>query len=103
MASPVRLSKHAAERCAQRCVRPADLELAMMIGTHIDDGVLVRQDDARRFVAYLRQLIASTERLRGVFVAYPDAAVVTVYRPSRRGERRIMRGKPHANSNARIA
>ena len=75
----------------------------MMIGTHTDDGVLVRVDDARRFIANLRQVIVSAERLSGVFVAYPDAAVVTVYRPSRRGVRRILRGKPHANGTARLA
>lgn len=85
------LTRHAVQRCAQRGVRPADLELALRVGTRTDDGVLVRRADVRSRVAELKQQIDRLERLAGLYVAYPDEAVVTAYRPSRRRERHILR------------
>jgi len=87
----VDLTRHANLRCAQRCVRTEDIELALRIGTLTDDGILVRSADVRSQVAEHKRQIARLERLEGLYIACPDRTVVTVYRPSRRREKCILR------------
>lgn len=84
-------TQHASLRCAQRRVRPGDLELALRIGTPTDDGVLVCEADVQTQVTELKRQITRIERLKGLYVACPGEVVVTVYRPSRRREKRILR------------
>ena len=87
------MSLHATKRCAQRGVRPDDLDLALRIGTATEDGIYVREADVRTEVAELKRVIVRLERLKGLYIACPDRTVVTVYRPSHRRERRILRNE----------
>jgi hypothetical protein len=82
---------HAQRRASQRNVASADVALACEIGTHLQDGVYVRNADVDRAVADLKQRIAHIERLRRLWVAWPDDAIVTVYRPRRCRAARILR------------
>jgi hypothetical protein len=98
-----KLTQHASLRCAQRRVSQQDLELALRIGTATEDGVLVREADVQAQVAQLKRQITSLERLKGVYVACPGEAVVTVYRPSRRREKVILRDGIRRDNRIKIA
>lgn len=89
----VTMTLHASLRCAQRRVRPEDLDLAMRLGTFTEDGILVRDADVQPHLAELKQQMNRLERLKGLYIACPGEAVVTVYRPSRRREKRILRNE----------
>jgi hypothetical protein len=97
------MSLHATQRCAQRGVRPDDLALALQIGTATDDGIFVREADVRARVAELKRVIARLERLGGLYVACPDQTIVTVYRPSHRRGRRILRNEMRRDDRLKAA
>jgi hypothetical protein len=97
------MSLHATKRCAQRGVRSDDLDLALRIGTATDDGIYVREVDVRTQVAELKREIVRLERLKGLYIAYPDRTVVTVYHPSHRRERRILRNQIRRDEQPKAA
>jgi hypothetical protein len=85
------LTNHAAVRMAQRGILPKDSELIVLIGTEVDDGYLVREQDylevehaMKRFLERLRRVVGKRLVLRGNHV-------VTAYRPSKKRERRLLR------------
>lgn len=85
------MTDHAACRLRQRGFRERDPQLVLENGTPSDDGVvLTRRDIAERISEY-RARISELERLRGAAVFMSEGKVVSVYRPSRRKVRRMLR------------
>ncbi len=87
-------SDHAVARFAQRALRASDAELIAEIGTAVDDGFLLRNDDAERLVRELKQLIEKLLRLRGKRLVVAGNVVVTAYHANPRKQRRLLRDAP---------
>jgi hypothetical protein len=63
-------------------------------GTAVDaDSLLLLTQDVDREIRRRKQEISALERLRGCRVVIAGDQVVTVYRPSRRTEKRLLRGE----------
>ena len=89
------LTRHAEARIRQRGLRESDLALIVAAGTPVDgDGLLLLAQDVEREIRRRKQEIGTLERLRGCRVVLAGEAVVTVYRPSRKTEKRLLRGEP---------
>lgn len=87
------LSRHAEARAQQRGIRESDIPVIVASGTPVDDDSLfLLARDVDREIRRRKQEISALERLRGCRVVIADETVVTVYRPSRRTEKRLLRG-----------
>jgi len=97
----LRLSKHATNRVRQRGVRESDIPVIMNAGTPIgNDSVYLLSQDVDREIREHKQAIAKLERLRGCRVVIEDQTVVTVYRPSRKTGKKLLRGQ-HRHHHSR--
>jgi len=85
------LTDHAAIRMAQRGMSLADAELAVLIGTEVDDGHLVLEKNCRCLEGQLKALIDRVMKLRGRRVVTASGRIVTAYHASRRRTRRLLR------------
>ena len=93
------LTQHAQARIRQRGLRESDLALIVAAGTPVDgDSLLLLAQDVEREIRRRKQEIGTLERLRGCRVVLAGEAVVTVYRPSRKTEKRLLRGEPRRPS-----
>ncbi len=82
---------HAARRMRQRGFRESDARTVLENGTPSDDGVLLTRRDVAERIAEYRARIAELERLRGAAIFLSGGRVVSVYRPSRKKVRRMLR------------
>ena len=88
------LSEHAKSRARQRGICESDIPLVVAAGTPVDDDSLfLLAKDVDREIRRRKREISALERLRGCRVVVAGETVVTVYRPSVKIERRLMRGK----------
>jgi len=88
------LTQHAESRIRQRGLRESDIPMIVDAGTPVDeDSLLLLAQDVDREIRRRKQEISALERLRGCRVVIVDDKVVTVYRPSRRTEKRLLRGE----------
>ncbi|NCA72151.1 MAG: DUF4258 domain-containing protein [Sphingobacteriia bacterium] len=88
------LTQHAQSRIRQRGLRESDIAMIVATGTAVDaDSLLLLAQDVDREIRRRKQEIGALERLRGCRVVIAGDQVVTVYRPSRRTERRLLRGE----------
>ena len=87
-------SQHSLMRIRQRGLREADIQPILEAGTSVDeDSVLLLQRDVDREIRKLKKKIATLERLKGCRVVLGAMEnVITVYRPSRKTEKRLLRG-----------
>jgi len=86
------LSQHAAIRTRQRGLRERDVEVIVQTGSALDaDSVFLRNRDVEREIREHKQAITALERLRGCRVVVAGETVVTVYRASRKTEKRLLR------------
>lgn len=97
------LSKHAQSRARQRGIREADIPVIVAAGTPVDDDSLfLLAKDVDREIRRRKHEIDALERLKGCRVVMAGDTVVTVYRPSRRTEKRLLRGQHrHASYQTR--
>lgn len=94
------ISQHALTRVRQRGLRECDISVIVEAGTPVDDeSVLLLGQDVDREIRKHKQKITDLERLRGCRVVIADETVVTVYRPSRETEKRLLRGR-HRHKHA---
>jgi len=94
------LTQHAESRIRQRGLRESDIPMIVDAGTPVDDdSLLLLAQDVDREIRRRKQEISALERLRGCRVVIAADKVVTVYRPSRRTEKRLLRGQ-HRHGNA---
>jgi hypothetical protein len=88
------LSKHAQIRVRQRGLRESDIPVIVAAGTPVDaDSLFLSAKDVDREIRRRKHEITALERLRGCRVVIAGEKVVTVYRPSVRTEKRLMRGE----------
>jgi hypothetical protein len=86
------VTDHAAVRMAQRSIRIKDSDLIAMIGTEVDDGYLVTAHDYQRVEREIKQFLERIRRIRGKRLVVVSGQIVTAYHPSKKCERRLLRG-----------
>jgi len=92
----LKLSQHALARVRQRGLLEEDVRVIVETGTAVDDDSLFLLDrDVDREVRRRKAEIATLERLRGCRVVVAGETVVTVYRPSRDTEKKILHRYHH--------
>ncbi len=90
----LRLSKHAKDRVRQRGVRESDIPVIVDAGTPIgEDSVYLLSRDVDREIRRHKRAIAALDRLRGCHVVIEGRTVVTIYRPSSKTEKKLLRGQ----------
>lgn len=90
----ITLTRHAQTRMRQRGIRESDIPVIVAAGTPIDDDSLfLLAQDVDREIRKRKREIGALERLRGCRVVLAGETLVTVYRPSRTTEKRLMRGE----------
>jgi hypothetical protein len=93
------LTRHAEARIRQRGLRESDLAVIVAAGTPVDgDSLLLLAQDVEREIRRRKQEIGTLERLRGCRIILAGETVVTVYRPSRKMEERLLQGEPRRPS-----
>jgi hypothetical protein len=85
------LTKHAAVRMAQRGMLPKDAELIVLIGTEVDDGYFVREQDYQQVEHALKRLLQRLRRVVGKRLVVQGNRIVTAYHPSEKYQRRLLR------------
>lgn len=93
MTATVKPSRHACVRMAQRGYRPDDLGLLLEAGVEAGDGIYLPKEDARALAAHYRRLAERLEHLAGTYAVIAGDRLVTLYHPSRRREKRVLRGR----------
>ncbi len=87
------LSRHAEVRARQRGIRQSDIPVIIAAGTPIDDdSVYLLARDVDREIQRRKREICALERLRGCRVVIKAQTVVTIYRPSSKTEKKLLRG-----------
>ncbi len=87
------LSRHAEARAQQRGIRESDFPLIIATGTPVDnDSVFLLAQDVDREIQRRKREICALERLRGCRVILAGEMVVTIYRPSSKTEKKLLRG-----------
>jgi hypothetical protein len=85
---------HAEARVRQRGIREADVPVIVATGTPFDDdSVFLMARDVDREIQKLKREICALERLRGCRVVIEGKKVVTIYRPSKKTEKKLLRGQ----------
>lgn len=85
------MTRHAAQRFAQRGILTSEADLILAIGSEVDDGYLVRAKDRQAAERILKAMLARIRRVEGKRLVVADGRIVTGYRASRRGTRRLLR------------
>ena len=89
------MTKHAAVRHSQRGFQTGDLDLIIENGTETADGIFIRTKDVARAVNEIKQdlnrRIKKLERLRDTYVVVAEGRIVSIYRPSNRKQKKILR------------
>ena len=85
------LTGHAAVRMAQRGIKIKDADLITLIGTEVDDGYLVRDQDCQNAERELKQIIENIRHVRGKRLVVANGQIVTAYHTSRKCKRRLLR------------
>ncbi len=98
-----RFTNHAEARLRQRGLRESDIPMIVAAGTSIDDdSVFLLARDVDREIQRRKREICALERLRGCRVIIAGEMVVTIYRPSSKREKELLRGTfrhRHTESN----
>ncbi len=90
----LRFTNHAEARLRQRGFRESDIPMIVATGTLVDDdSVFLLARDVDREIQRRKREICSLERLRGCRVIIAGEMVVTIYRPSNKTQKKLLRGK----------
>lgn len=91
----VSYTKHGDQRANQRGFPAEDIEQIRRCGTHIEDRdaevILVTKKDVDREVSAHKKEMRRIERLCGCTVVISDNRLITVFRPSRAYEKKLLR------------
>jgi hypothetical protein len=88
------LTNHAEARVRQRGIRESDIPVIVAAGTPVDDdSVFLLARDVDREIQQRKREICALERLRGCRVVIDGQTVVTIYRPSNKTEKKLLRGQ----------
>ncbi|AZO72164.1 MAG: DUF4258 domain-containing protein [Mesorhizobium sp.] len=83
-------SDHAHLRMRQRGIRPAEVQFVIENGTETAHGFLLSEHDFEKIEAEAKHQIDLAQRLRGVFVPVSGKIVKTVFKSSRKQQRRFL-------------
>lgn len=91
----VRFTKHAQARANQRCFTVDDIRWIRMFGTEIPDNegevYLMCKKDINAVCGSLKKTLQRLERLAGCAAILSGDDVVTMYRATPKGEKRLLR------------
>ena len=88
------LSRHAEARAQQRGIRESDIPVIVAAGTPVDDdSVFLLARDVDREIQRRKREICALERLRGCRLVIEGQTAVTIYRPSSKTEKKLLRGQ----------
>jgi hypothetical protein len=103
----LRFTNHAETRLRQRGLRESDIPMIVAAGTPVDDdSVFLLARDVDREIQRRKREICALERLRGCRVIIAGKMVVTIYRPSSKREKKLLRGQHrhhHTETNHQTA
>jgi hypothetical protein len=85
------VTDHATIRMAQRGMSLRDAELAVLIGTEVDDGYLVLAKNCKKLESELKALLDRVRRLQGKRLVTANGRILTAYYASKRRARRLRR------------
>lgn len=85
------LTAHAVKRMAQRGLANVDVELIEWIGTEVEGGYLVREQDFQALDRELKQLRDQARKLVGKRLVLEGDRLVTAYHASRSKQRLLLR------------
>jgi ribosomal 50S subunit-associated protein YjgA (DUF615 family) len=92
MSEAIGMTAHGAMRMSQRGVGTDDIEMIMRIGTKVEGGYLVLEQDYQAFEREQKQYCQHARRLVGKrLVVEGDQVVVTAYHADRGKLRRLLR------------
>lgn len=74
------LSQHGRDRMTARGLSSSDLELILLFGTEVEDGLLVLKRDRDAAIEILKHLIHRVERLTCQRIVTRDGVLVTAFR-----------------------
>ena len=89
--SMLMLTGHAVARMAQRGIKIKDSELIALIGTEVEDGYVVRNQDCQKIEREVKRLLDDIRHIRGKRLVVATGQVVTAYHPSKRHQRQLLR------------
>jgi len=90
----IRFSKHADQRIRQRGFLERDIGIVLEHGSpDSSGGVMLLRRDADLAIAQRKREIKALERLCGCRVVVQSDVLITVYRPTRRTEKHILRNR----------
>ena len=87
----IAITEHAKLRAAQRSIPLSHIDLLLLVGTKVDDGYFVRDNECDLLECELRDILKKLRKWRGARLVVQNGAVVTIYKPSRRQERNLLR------------
>lgn len=76
---------------AQRSVSDRDLDLILLLGTEVDDGVIVLERDCDNAIRVLKALAQQIERLAGKRLVYDNGRLITAFRVGPKQSGRLVR------------
>jgi hypothetical protein len=85
------MTEHALIRMAQRGLRLKDAELIELVGSQLEDGFIVLDQDYRQLEADLKKILEAARRVRGKRLVVAEGRVITAYYPSKKRQRRLLR------------
>jgi hypothetical protein len=89
--SNTELTRHAMTRMRQRAFHGDDLDLIRLIGTEVEGGYIVLNRDRQAAERDLKRLLQRIRRLSGKPLVIAGGCLVTVSRPGKATERRLLR------------
>lgn len=85
------ITDHALRRMQQRGVRVEDLDLMIQCGSLVsNDSLLLLKKDVEREIRKRKRKIQALERRKGCKLVIRDNALVTLYRPTKEQEKRLL-------------
>ena len=92
MSNVVRITNHGALRMSQRGIGCCDIDMIMRIGSEVESGYLVREQDYRAFEREQKQILERARRLVGTRVVMERGhIVVSAYHANPGKQSRLLR------------
>lgn len=88
---PFKVTKHAAERLAQRALTIADAEMIVNFGTEVDGGYIFLKKDCVALEHELRRAVQQIQRLRGKRIVLEEGRLVTAYHATTATTQRLLK------------
>ena len=85
------LTKHIRNRCQQRGIKEADLDLIFQYGTETPKGVILTHKDVAVVEREVKNLVNRLSKLQDVFVAMDGETMMTAFRATKQQRRSMLR------------